>query len=60
MISDILAGKQVKTASVSQKDGMVESVAHDHTGSFPQGRGFTFLLGSLFGVWAVSSLCQLL
>lgn len=50
----------MKTASVSQKDGMVESVAHDHTGSFPQGRGFTFLLGSLFGVWAVSSLCQLL
>lgn len=35
MISGILDEKQMKTASVSQRDGMVESVAHDHTGSFP-------------------------
>lgn len=35
MISDILAEKQVKTASVSQRDRMVESVARDHTSSSP-------------------------
>ena len=35
VISDILAEKQVRTASVSQRDRMVGSVARDHTGSFP-------------------------
>lgn len=35
VISNTLAEKRVRTASVSQRDGMVESVASDHTGSFP-------------------------
>lgn len=43
-ISDTLAEKRVRTASVSQRDGMVESVACDHTGSFPSGFVLLFCL----------------
>lgn len=35
MVSDIWAEKKVKPASVSRRDEMVESVAHDHASSFP-------------------------